>query len=119
MRTVENRCEISTAILPLVSSENRKNTSYSARASSAAVGSSRMSNCASRIYARASATFCHSPPERSTPPSNRFPSIWSYRPASRWATLSARLRSAAVLIAGSSATRSMLPTAMFSFSTKS
>ena len=43
MRTVEKRCEMRTAILPATSSENRRNTSYSARASSAAVGSSRIS----------------------------------------------------------------------------
>src|SRR5438309_419618 len=47
--TVEKRCEISTAIFPFVSSANRRNTSYSARASSDAVGSSRISTCASRI----------------------------------------------------------------------
>ena len=56
--TVEKRWEMSTALLPSVSSENPSNTSYSARASSAAVGSSRMSNCASRMYARPRATFC-------------------------------------------------------------
>ena len=49
MRTVENRCEMSTAIRPFVSSAKRRNTSYSARASSAAVGSSRISSCASRM----------------------------------------------------------------------
>jgi hypothetical protein len=51
----------------------RWNTSNSDRASSAAVGSSRMSTCASRMYARAIATFCHSPPDRSTPVLNRLP----------------------------------------------
>src|SRR5438552_3728038 len=49
MRTVEKRCEMSTAIRPFVSSANRKNTSYSARASSDAVGSSRISTWASRM----------------------------------------------------------------------
>ena len=48
MRTVEKRCEISSAIFPLVSSANRSNTSCSDRASSAAVGSSSTSTCASR-----------------------------------------------------------------------
>src|SRR5205807_6842351 len=77
MRTVEKRWEMRTAILPFVSSANRRNTSYSARASSEAVGSSRISTWASRMYARPRATFCHSPPDSSTPPSNRRPSIWS------------------------------------------
>src|SRR5690606_6085464 len=77
MRTVENRWLMSTAILPAVSSLNRWNTSYSARASSAAVGSSRISTSASRMYARASAIFCHSPPDRFAPPSKRRPSMWS------------------------------------------
>src|ERR1051325_2165245 len=76
MRTVEKRCEMSTAIRPFVSSANRRNTSYSARAASDAVGSSRISTWASRMYARPRATFCHSPPDSSTPPSNRRPSIW-------------------------------------------
>ena len=49
MRTLEKRCEISTAVLPRDSSLNRWNTSNSARASSAAVGSSRISTCASRM----------------------------------------------------------------------
>src|ERR1019366_4561861 len=48
MRTVENRWEISIAMRARVSSLNRWNTSYSARASSVAVGSSRISNCGSR-----------------------------------------------------------------------
>ena len=56
MRTVEKRCEISRAILPAVRSEKRWKTSYSAMASSAAVGSSRMMICAPRMNARASAT---------------------------------------------------------------
>ena len=51
IRTVEKRCEMSTAILPLVSSANRRNTSYSARASSDAVGSSRIRTWASRSLA--------------------------------------------------------------------
>ena len=46
MRTVEKRCEISTAVRPAIDSEKRKKTSYSARASSDAVGSSRMNTCA-------------------------------------------------------------------------
>ena len=49
MRTLEKRCEISTAVLPALSSLKRWNTSNSARASSAAVGSSRISTCASRM----------------------------------------------------------------------
>src|SRR2546430_1459011 len=49
LRTVEKRCEMSTAIRPFVSSANRRNTSYSARASSDAVGSSRISTWASRM----------------------------------------------------------------------
>ena len=49
MRTVEKRCEISTAVLPWLSSLKRWNTSNSARASSAAVGSSRISTWASRM----------------------------------------------------------------------
>src|SRR5206468_7872508 len=48
IRTVEKRCEMSTAIRPLVSSANLRNTSYSARASSDAVGSSRIRTWASR-----------------------------------------------------------------------
>jgi hypothetical protein len=43
MRTVEKRCEISSAILPSVSSAKRSKTSSSLRASRAAVGSSRIS----------------------------------------------------------------------------
>src|ERR1035438_8034006 len=39
MRTVENLWEISTAMRPRISSENRWDTWYSARASSVAVGS--------------------------------------------------------------------------------
>ena len=34
-------------------------------------------SCASRMYARAMAIFCHSPPERSTPVRKRLPSTWS------------------------------------------
>src|SRR5439155_1339593 len=37
------------ATFPFVSSAKRRNTSYSARASSAAVGSSRINTCASRM----------------------------------------------------------------------
>src|ERR1051326_8574439 len=77
MRTVEKRCEISMAIFPRVSSANRWNTSCSDFASNDAVGSSSTRTCASRRYARASASFCHSPPERSAPPSKRVPSCWS------------------------------------------
>src|SRR5215211_5705178 len=51
MRTLEKRCEISTAVLPALSSLKRWNTSNSERASSAAVGSSRMRSCAPRIDA--------------------------------------------------------------------
>ena len=47
--TVENLWEMITAVRAPISSANRRNTSYSARASSAAVGSSRMSTWASRI----------------------------------------------------------------------
>src|SRR5260370_1453910 len=53
MRTVEKRCEISTDIFPSVNSAKRSKTSCSDRASSASVGSSRISNCASRKEARA------------------------------------------------------------------
>ena len=102
MRTVEKRCEMRSAILPAVSSAKRWNTSYSDRASSAAVGSSSISSCASRRYARASATFCHSPPDRSTPPSKRRPSSWSYPSGRREMTSCARLLRAASSISSSS-----------------
>ena len=59
---------------PALSSLKRWKTSNSARASSAAVGSSRISTCASRMYARPIAIFCHSPPESSTPVWKRLPS---------------------------------------------
>ena len=49
MRTLEKRCEISTAVLPSLSSLKRWKTSNSERASSAAVGSSRISTWASRM----------------------------------------------------------------------
>jgi hypothetical protein len=52
MRTLEKRCEMRIAVLPALSSLKRRNTSYSERASSAAVGSSRISTSASRIDAR-------------------------------------------------------------------
>ena len=50
MRTVEKRCEIKSAILPKVSSANRSKipARASLRASSEAVGSSRIRSCASR-----------------------------------------------------------------------
>jgi hypothetical protein len=44
------------------------------------------------------ATFCHSPPDSSTPFLKRFPIICSYPPCSRAITSSAWLRSAARLI---------------------
>ncbi|MNY74418.1 hypothetical protein D3C86_2134480 [compost metagenome] len=49
MRTLEKRCEINTAVVSADNSLKRWNTSNSARASKAAVGSSRINNCASRI----------------------------------------------------------------------
>ena len=49
MRTLEKRCEMSTAVLPSLSSLKRWNTSNSERASRAAVGSSRIRSCASRM----------------------------------------------------------------------
>jgi len=42
-----------------------------------AVGWSRISTCASRMYARAITIFCHSPPDRSSPVLKRLPIIWS------------------------------------------
>src|SRR5207249_11993987 len=73
-RTVEKRCEMYTAVRPWVSERSRSNRSYSACASSADVGSSRSRMRAfSRMNARASATFCHSPPDRLTPASNHLP----------------------------------------------
>jgi hypothetical protein len=53
MRTLEKRCEISTAERPALSSRKRWNTSYSARASSAAVGSSRISEHLGRPVVKA------------------------------------------------------------------
>ena len=53
---------------PSGDSRNRWKSRDSASASSAVVGSSSRTSAASRTKARAAATRCHSPPERSTPP---------------------------------------------------
>jgi hypothetical protein len=73
-RTVEKRREMSSTERVPNSSRMRAKRSCSARASSAAVGSSRITNGASRKNSRASATFCHCPSDRSTPPRNTGPS---------------------------------------------
>ena len=58
-RTVENRWEIRRIVRPRRSSRILSNSAYSARASSAAVGSSRMMKGAFLKNARASAIRCH------------------------------------------------------------
>ena len=77
MRTVEKRWLISTAILSTVSSRNCWKTFSSFSASSAAVGSSSTITSQSRMNARASAIFCHSPPDSSRPLLNQRPSMVS------------------------------------------
>src|SRR6266568_3171552 len=74
--TVEKRCEMKTAVRPSASERNRANSSYSAWASSAEVGSSRTSIGAARMNDLARATFCHSPPDSCVP----FPD-WGWHPA--------------------------------------
>src|SRR6266851_4500695 len=66
-RTVENRCEMYTVVRPSARCRSRAMRSDSARASSAELGSSRMSSVASRMNDRPSATRCHSPPDRLAP----------------------------------------------------
>ena len=71
-RTVEKRCEIRIVVQCLVVARMRSKISASPRTSSWAVGSS-SSTTPAPIFtahsARASATRCHWPPERSVPPS--------------------------------------------------
>src|SRR4030095_1758058 len=77
-RTLENRCEISSTARPGHGGRMLSNSSCSARASRAAVGSSRMMNGASRKNALARATRCHWPTDSSLPPWNSGPSTVSY-----------------------------------------
>src|SRR3989440_7152288 len=77
-RTLEKRCEMSRTDRPLKRSRIRVKRSCSARASSAAVGSSRMTRGASRKNARASAMRCHWPIETSFPPMKYGPRTVSY-----------------------------------------
>ena len=67
-RTLENRWEITSTVRPASRSPMRSNRSCSARGSSAAVGSSRMTKGASREKARPRATRCRCPMDRSVPP---------------------------------------------------
>src|SRR5260370_565822 len=62
--TVERRWLISSPVFPVMSSRKCWKSRYSASASSAEAGSSRITRAASRRKLRASATFCHSPAER-------------------------------------------------------
>jgi hypothetical protein len=73
-RTLENRCEISSTDRPRHRVRMLSNSSCSALASRAAVGSSRMMKGASRKNALAMATRCHWPTDSSLPPSNSGPS---------------------------------------------
>src|SRR4051794_27071266 len=66
-RTVEKRWEISRTERDANSSRIRAKRSCSALASSAAVGSSRITNGASRKNSRARATFCHCPSDEVDP----------------------------------------------------
>ena len=77
LRTLENRCEISSTVRPASRALMRSNSSCSALGSRAAVGSSKITNGASRKNARANATRCHCPTDRSDPPSNSGPSTVS------------------------------------------
>ncbi|HMS10415.1 MAG TPA: VWA domain-containing protein [Pyrinomonadaceae bacterium] len=61
-RVVENRCEMKIAMRPSASRLMRAKRSYSASASSADVGSSRIRICASRMKAREGPMRCHLPP---------------------------------------------------------
>ena len=90
MRTVGNRCEMTIVVRPCASCRKRLKTACSASASSEAVGSSstRMS-ASSRMNARASAIFCHWPPDSSVPSWNQRPSGAS-RPSASAATTSLR-----------------------------
>jgi len=64
-------------VLPSASSRIRSISCISAFASNAEVGSSTKISAASRTNDRARATFCHSPPESSMPPSKRLVSCVS------------------------------------------
>ena len=68
--------------------------------SSAAVGSSRITNGASRKNGRASATRCHWPPERSVPPANAGPRIVVVAVGQRLEVASARRDRARGLVDG-------------------
>lgn len=60
-RMVENLCVIRIVVLPAIRALNFVNSSYSALASSEAVGSSRIRILESAMKARLMAIFCHSP----------------------------------------------------------
>ena len=115
MRTVGKRCEMRIVVRPSASARKRSKTACSASASSAAVGSSRTRmSASSRMKARASATFCHCPPDSSTPSLNQRPSCVSSPVASVATSSVAPPRSTARSTRSSSSRCSTLPTPTFS-----
>ena len=113
-RTLENRCEMSSTRPAPSSSPDAARTARLGSGSREAVGSSRITNGASRKKARARATRCHCPTDRSVPPRNSR-AKQGVVPARKGVEELVRARaSAAAAIAAWSSSRSASPSPMLS-----